>query len=122
MIIPQLPFKREGDKVILTAPVFLSCGCGNVTARWATIQQNLSTRFPQGKPKSAKIIDEWLKQEDLYSKWPELKQHTYGIVVAKTPDGWEKVNIMAGAPMKAAEQIARLIERSKNAEHDNQTA
>lgn len=112
MIIPQLPFKREGEKVILTAPVFLSCGCGNVIARWATVQQNLSTRFPQGKPKSAKIIGEWIKQEGL--DWPELKQHTYGLVVAKTPNGWEKVNIMAGAPMKVAEQIARLVERSKD--------
>lgn len=111
MIIPKLPFVREGDKIRLTGPVFLSCGCGNVTARWASIQQNLATRLPQGKPHSAKIIDEWLKQEGLY-EWPVFKLHTYGLVVGETDKGFEYVNIMAGAPSKAATDIGELIKRS----------
>lgn len=114
MIIPQLPFVREGDKVRLTAPVFLSCGCGSVTAQWASIQQNLATRLPQGKPKSAKIISDWLKQEGLNEKWPVLKQHTFGIVVAETDKGFEMVNIMSGAPTKVAQEVGRLITRSKD--------
>lgn len=114
MIIPQLPFKREGDKVVLTAPVFLSCGCGVTTARWANIQQNLSTRIAQGKPKSSKIISDWIKQEGLDAKWPVLKLHTFGIVVAVTDKGPEMVNIMSGAPTKVAEEISALIKRSIN--------
>lgn len=114
MNIPIIPFKREGDKVLLTGPVFLSCGCGNVIARWASLQQNLATRFPQGKPKSSKIISDWLEQEGLKEKWPELKQHTYGLVVAETPDGFEAVNIMGGATSEVLKKIARLIERNKN--------
>ena len=112
MMIPQLPFIKENDKVRLTGPVFLSCGCGNVTARWATVQQNLLTKLPQGKPKSSKIVNEWLIQEDLKNKWPVLKQHTYGIVVAETENGFEMVNVMAGATNKVAEQIADLVKRS----------
>lgn len=114
MIIPQLPFKREGDKVVLTAPVFLSCGCGVTTARWATVQQNLSTRIAQGKPKSSKIISDWIRQEGLDAKWPVLKLHTFGIVVAVTDKGPEMVNVMSGAPTKVAEDISALIKRSIN--------
>lgn len=114
MNIPQLPFVREGDRIKLTGPVFLSCGCGNVTARWANIQQNLTTRLPQGKPKSAKIINEWLRQEGLDAKWPVLKLHTFGIVVVETDKGFEMVNIMAGAPVKAADEVGRLLARRKN--------
>lgn len=114
MNIPQLPFVREGDHIKLTAPVFLSCGCGNVTARWAGIQQNLVTRIAQAKPKSSKIVYEWLKQEGLDARWPVLKQHTYGIVVAETDNGFDMVNIMTGAPVKAAEEVGRLLARRKN--------
>lgn len=114
MIIPQLPFVREGDHIKMTGPVFLSCGCGSVTARWANIQQNLATKLPQGKPKSAKIIDEWLKQEGLYARWPVLKLHTFGVVIVETDKGFEYINVMAGAPVKAAEDIGRLLARRKN--------
>lgn len=114
MIIPQLPFKRtENDMVILTGPVLLTCGCGNVTARWANIQQGLATKLPQGKPKSSKIISDWIKQNNLDNKWPILKQHTFGVVVGETDKGFEMVNVMAGAPAKAAEDIGKLIARSK---------
>lgn len=114
MIIPQLPFERREDKVALTAPVLLTCGCGSVTARWANIQQNLSTRIAQGKPKSSKIISDWIKQEGLDAKWPVLKLHTFGIVVAVTDKGPEMVNVMSGAPIKVAEEISALIKRSIN--------
>lgn len=114
MIVQQLPFVREDDKVKLTGPVFLSCGCGNVIARWASIQQSLSHKLPQGKPKSSKIITDWINQEGLNEKWPVLKLHNFGIVVAETENGFEMVNIMSGAPTKAAEEIGKLILRSKN--------
>lgn len=110
MVRPPLPFE-SGEKIKLTGPVFLSCGCGNVTARWASVQQNLSTKIPQGKPKSSKIISDWLTQEGLRDKWPELKQHTYGLVVVETENGFEKVNVMGGAVMKVAEQIGQLLKR-----------
>ena len=116
MNIPRLPFETIDDKIILRGPCFLSCGCGNVIARWASVKQNLATRIPEGKPKSSRIINDWIKQEGLSDKFPELKQHTYGLVVATTDKGIEGVNIMAGATMKAAEQIAQLIKRNKEYE------
>ena len=112
MIIPQLPFVREGDWVRLTGPCLLTCGCGSVTARWATLQQQLATKLPQGKPKASKIINDWIVQEGLSKKWPELKQHTYGIVVAQTDKGIEHVNIMSGTTPGTLNQIGDLIRRS----------
>lgn len=113
MINPMkpLPFEEKEGKIKLTGPVFLSCGCGNVTARWASVAQNLSTRLPQGKPKASKMIHNWLTQEGLWDKWPELKQHTFGVVIAETADGFEHVNIMDGAALKAAERVGQLIRR-----------
>lgn len=117
MMIPQLPFKQEktedGEKVILTGPVFLSCGCGNVIARWATVQQNLVTKIPQGKPKSSRIINDWLIQNELKKKWDILNAHQYGVVVAETENGLEMVNVMDGATMKVADKVAQLIKRNK---------
>lgn len=112
MIIPSLPFKQEGDKIILTGPCMLSCGCGSITARWATLQSQLVTKIPQGKPKSSKIISDWIKQEGLEARWPELKQHVYGLVVAKTDKGFEKVNIMGGATSSVLNQIGDIVRRS----------
>lgn len=112
MIIPQLPFVKEGERVKITGPCLLTCGCGSVTARWATLQQQLATRLPQGKPKASKIINDWIIQENLKDKWPELKQHTYGIVVAQTDKGLEKINIMGGATANVLQQIGDLIRRS----------
>ena len=121
MNIPRLPFEQVGDKIVLTGPVFLSCGCGNVIARWASVKQNLATRIPEGKPKSSRIIYKWIDQEGLKEKYPVLKQHTYGVVVAHTDRGIEGINIMAGATMKVAEEIAQLIKRNKEYEqqHNN---
>ena len=112
MMIPQLPFKEEEGKIIITGPVMLSCGCGNVTARWATLQQSLATRLAQARPKASRIVNDWIVQEGLKDKWPELKQHTYGIVVAPTDKGFEKVNIMGGATANVLQQIGDLIRRS----------
>lgn len=111
MNIPQLPFIKEGDQVKLTGPCFLSCGCGQVIARWATIQQNLVARLPHAKPKSSTIAKEWIKQNKLDEKYPILKQKLYGVVVAET-DGIEAINIMEGTTMKTAERIADLVRRS----------
>ena len=62
MNIPQLPFTRDSEnKVTLTGCCLLSCGCGNVIARWANIRQNLVTKIPQGKPKSSRIIYDWIE-------------------------------------------------------------
>lgn len=122
MIIPALPFDEKDGKIRLKAPVFLSCGCGNVTARWATVAQNLSRSIAQGKPKSSKIIHNWLTQEDLWNKWPVLKQHTFGIVVAETDDGFEMVDVMNGATPKVAEKIGGLLRRSDEYRRNNQTA
>lgn len=112
MILPQLPFDKVGDRIFLTGPCLLTCGCGQITARWATLQQQLATKIPQGKPKASKIINEWVAQEGLSERWPELKQHTYGIVVAQTEKGLEKVNIMSGSTPSVLQQIGDLIRRS----------
>lgn len=113
--VPALPFERAlSGRIVLTGPVLLSCGCGSVTARWATLQQQLVTKIPQGKPKASKIINDWIIQERLKEQWPELKQHTYGIVVARTDKGLERVNVMGGATNSVLQQIGQLIERSKN--------
>ena len=114
MNIPQLPFTRDSEnKVTLNGCCLLSCGCGNVIARWANIRQNLVTKIPQGKPKSSRIIYDWIEQNKLLEKWPILKQHQYGIVVGETENGFEMINIMSGATPKVAEQIGSLIRRNK---------
>ena len=97
---------------MLTGPVFLSCGCGQVNARWATISQNMKNKLPHGKPRSSKIIHDWLEQEGLFDKWPILKKHTYGIVVAHTDKGYEYTDIMTQTTTKTVSNIADLIERS----------
>lgn len=112
MIITQIPFREEGDRIVLTGPVFLSCGCGNVIAKYASVAQNLSTRLPQAKPKSSKMVTRWLVQEKMSEKYPILKQHQYGVVVAETEKGFECVDIMTGAAPKVAEQIGQLLRRS----------
>lgn len=122
MIIPQLPFSQDDKGIHLTGPVMLSCGCGNVVARWASVAQNLATRIPQGKPKSSKIIHNWLIQENLSDKWPELKKHTFGLVVAQTENGWERVNIMDGTTMKVAEKVGQLIKENNEYRRNHQTA
>lgn len=105
-----LPFERKEDKILLTGPCFLSCGCGNVTARWATVAQGISTNIPQGKPKASRIIHDWMAQEGLWSN-PIFKQHTFGAVVAETENGIELVNIMDGATPKVTEKIGQLLRR-----------
>lgn len=105
-----LPFKEENGKVVLTGPVVLHCGCGGVLARWATLQQQLP-RLPQGKPKSSKIIWQWVQQE--MPKEPLLKGHQYGVVVAETEKGFELVDIMAGATPHVVEKITNLLKRNK---------
>lgn len=119
MIIPKIPFEYAGDKIIITAPCLLTCGCGQVTARWASLQQQIPTKIAQGKPKSSRIINDWIIQEGLTKQWPELKQHTYGLLVAETDRGFEKVNIMAGATPAVLQQIGSLIERSKDVPHNH---
>lgn len=114
-----LPFEEKDGKVNLTGPCFLSCGCGNVTARWATISQNISFRLPQGKPKASRIIHDWIEQQNLANKYPVLKQHTFGVVVAETDDGVEAVDIMNGATPKVAEKIGLLIRRSNEHRSNN---
>lgn len=111
MMRPQIPFKQEGDKVILEAPVFLSCGCGSQTARWAAIQQNLVHRIAQVKPKSTKLAKDWMVQEKIADKYPIFNKHQFGLVVAETEEGWEAIDIMGGATLKVAQQIADLIRR-----------
>ena len=118
-ILPPLPFEEKDGKIRLLGPCFLSCGCGNVTARWASVSQNLATRLPQGKPKSSRIIYNWLTQEGMRDKYPVLKQHTFGVVVAETDKGFECVNIMDGAAPKVAEKIGQLLRRHKEYEQSN---
>lgn len=112
MRVPQIPFVKDGETVRLTGPVFLSCGCGNVIARWATVQQGLVTKLPQAKPKASKIVKEWIEQNGLHDKWLNLKQHQYGLVVAETSNGFEMVDVMGGATQQVITKIADLLRRS----------
>lgn len=111
MMFQPIPFEKKEDKVVLSGPVFLSCGCGGVTARWATLAQYLKTRVPQGKPKASKIIAEWMTQEGMREKYPQFTKHQYGMLVAETENGFEAVDVMAGATMKAVEEVGQLIRR-----------
>lgn len=113
MFSQQLPLEKRGDKIFLTGPIFLSCGCGNVTARWASVQQNLATKIPQAKPKASIITKEWLIQEKLKEKYEILNKHQYGVVVAETENGFDLVDIMLGAAPKMAEQVGQLLRRHK---------
>lgn len=112
MIIPMIPFTKEGNKIFLSGPVFLSCSCGGVVARWATVQQSLP-HIPHCKPKASRIVYDWLTQEKMWEKHPILKQHQFGVVVAETEKGFELVSIMEGTTFKTAEKINQLIERHK---------
>lgn len=119
MNIPALPFTEENGIVKLTGPVFLQCGCGAVVARWATISQNLATRIPQAKPKASRIANKWIEQTGLAEKFPVLKKHQYGIVVAETENGVEGVDITPGTTMSTAEKIGDLIRRSNDYSRNN---
>lgn len=105
-----------------TANGFVVHNCGGVTARFATLQQNLAARIPQAKPKSNKMVNDWLIQERLKEKFPILTKHQYGLVVAETEKGFEGVNIMGGATMNVVNQIADLIRRSNEYRRSNKTA
>ena len=96
-----------------TANGFIVHNCGNITARWATLQQSLATRLPQGKPKASKVIHNWLTQEKMWDKYPVLKKHTFGVVVAETENGFEAVDIMNGSTQGVTNKIGDLIKRSK---------
>lgn len=111
MNIPRIPFEKDGDKIILTGVVFLSCGCGNVVARWATVQQGLVHRIPQVKPKSTRLAADWLTQEGMREKYPIFKLHQFGAVVGETENGFEAINIMDGVSTKVTANIADLIRR-----------
>lgn len=116
-----LPFKEVDGKTELTGPVFLSCGCGNVTARWASVQQNLATKIPQAKPKSSRMINDWLNASGLKEELPVLKQHQYGVVVVPL-EKLEAVDIMPGTTMGTAQRIAELIRRYNEQSDHHQTA
>lgn len=122
MINPALPYEEKGGEIRLRGPVFLSCGCGNVTARWATVAQGIATRIPQGKPKSSRIIHDWIQQEKLSDKWPELKCHSFGLVVAQTEQGWERVNIMSGTTQSVIDKIGQLLRSHNEYRRNHQTA
>lgn len=113
MMMEPLPFKEENGKSVLTGVCFLSCGCGNVIARWASVQQSLINRLPQGKPKTSHIINNWLDQNGLKEKWPMLKLHQYGIVVGETAKGFEMVNIMEGTTQSVVDKVAKLIQEDR---------
>lgn len=94
----------DGEPVKLTETVLLSCGCGSVISRWATLRGFLPA-IPEVRPKSFKVAVKWLEENDMYTKCPLLKLRTYGVVV--TPEGkW--VDITGGATMKVVEEIKRL--------------
>ena len=105
---PTIPIK-DGK---LTGPIFLSCGCGTQTARWATIQQNLVTRIPSAKPKASKVVKEWVESNKLGEKFPILNKHQYGLVVEESANGFEGVDIMSGATTQVVRKIADLVRRS----------
>lgn len=113
MINQSIPFAEKDGKITLEGCCLLSCGCGNVTARWATLQQNIATRLPQAKPKASKMVAQWLADNKMYEKYPVFKQHQYGMVVGETEDGIEAVNIMGGATSIVATKIGDLIKRNK---------
>lgn len=123
MIYSQQVFFKVGNKVELRGPVFLSCGCGSVTAKWASVQQNLTTRIQQVRLKSNKLAYEFVEQEKLKEKIPELKLHQFGVVIAWTNDGIDFVNISTGASPNVATKISNLLNRNKEYESShNQSA
>lgn len=118
MITAQpLPFKEVEGKTELVGPVFLSCGCAGPVARWASISQYLATRIPHAKPKSSRMISDWLTESGLREKFPALKQHQYGLCVAPVEGGYDGIDIMVGTTTGVAQRIAELIERSKQCQN-----
>lgn len=116
------PFVKEGEHLKLNGVALFSCGCGGVTARWATIAQNFITNIPRIKPKSSRPITEWMRENGLFDKYPEFKGHTYGMVVAETDKGIEAVNIMGGTTKGVVTKVADLIRRHDAFTSDNQPA
>lgn len=119
MIYSREVFFKNGDKVELRGPVFLSCGCGGITAKWASVQQNLSTRVQQVRLKANKLAYQFVEQEGLKEKIPELKLHQFGVVIAWTENGIESVNITTGASPNVATKISVLLKRNKEYEQRN---
>lgn len=94
-----------------TANGFVVHNCGSTTARWASIQQNLSTRVPQAKPKSSRMVNDWLTESGLREKLPVLKGHQYGVFVVPVGGELEALDIMPGTTMGVAQRIGELIRR-----------
>lgn len=102
------PFLLEGEKTILSRPVFLYCGCAQATARWATVQPQLKKRYQQIRPANLQLAKNWLTDNGLYDKYPMLKQHIFGAVVA--PD-MTVVDIMSGATPDIIDRIDSIGDR-----------
>lgn len=123
MIYSRDVFFKVGDKVKLRGPVFLSCGCGSITAKWASVQQNLSTKIQQVRLKANKLAYQFVEQEKLKDRIPDLKLHQFGVVIAWTNEGIDFVNISTGASPNVASKISNLLNRNKEYESShNQSA
>lgn len=108
-------FKKEADKIVMTAPTFFSCGCGSITARLSSVLQFVpmsARQLQQAKPKSMRTAKAWLEQEDLYSQIPLLKKHVYGVLIDnKLVDGKHRwVDVNAGAATHVAAEFRRILD------------
>lgn len=110
MIIRQPnPFTETPTGVQLTTPVVLTCSCGPVTARYSTICSYLPNPPTRIVMKYNPLAIKWAKENDLYTKIPQLAQHTFGVFV--TPS-LKFVDITRADPLRIANNITALLSES----------
>lgn len=102
-------FKQVGDKVELLCPVLLTCGCGSVNSRIATclrLTTLQSKDINRIKPKQSKLAKEWIAQNNLETKIPQLKKNVFGIAI--TPDlKWFDISV--GTPVDVARKMQKMF-------------
>lgn len=106
--------RNEDNSITLNTPIFITCGCGTITARLSSVLQfiNMSSRsLNQVKIRQHKICKEWLEQEGLYDKIPLLKQHTFGILISnkKVNGEYKWVDIQSGTTTNVAERFKDIL-------------
>lgn len=107
-------FEERDGKIEMLAPTFVSCGCGSVRARLATVLQyvKMSARqLNQVNLPGSTIAKRYIEQEGLYDEIPLLKKHTFGVLIDnKLTNGKHKwVDINAGASTAVAAKFREIL-------------
>lgn len=107
-------FEERDGHIEMKAPTFVSCGCGSVRARLATVLQyvNISARqLNQVNLPASAVAKRYIEQENLNKEIPLLKNHVYGVLIDnKLTDGKHRwVDVNAGATTEVAKKFKEIL-------------